>query len=244
MRYRNVLVAAVVVALLAAGTAGAVLTTGSSGQTAQHAGDRTVTVSGDGSASAAPDRAVVVAAVVVEGDDPAAIRDDLATGAERLRSALEEAGVPDSQVTTGEYNIRENRPRRPDAEPDAQYRGVHAFEVELAGTDDTGAVVDAAAGAGAEIQTVRFTLSAESRDELRDEALTSAMADAERQADTIADASDLRVTGVASVDATSSRVRPFALDVAAAESADGGTAIESGDVSVSASVTVVYNATG
>lgn len=243
MRYRNVFVAAVVVALVAAGTAGAVLTTSSSGQTAQHAGDRTVTVSGEGTASAAPDRAVVVAAVVVEGDDPAAIRDDLATGAENLRSALEEAGVPDSQVTTGEYNIRENHAPRPESESAAQYRGVHAFEVELDDTDDTGAVVDAAAGAGAEIQTVRFTLSEESRADLRDEALTSAMADAERQAGTIADASDLRVTGVASVDATSGRVRPFTIE-AAADSTDGGTAIESGDVSVSASVTVVYNATG
>lgn len=242
MRHRTLFVAAVVVAVVAAGTAGAVLTAGSA-QTSQHSTDRTISVSGEGTASAAPDRAVVVAAVVVEGDDPATIRDELASGASDLRSALSEANVPEDSVTTSEYNIRENSPYRPDTEPTAQYRGVHAFEIELDSTDRSGAVVDAAAGAGAQIQTVRFTLSEESRADLRDEALTSAMDDAERQAGTIADAGDLRVTGVGSVDATSGRVVPVAYEAAAADGA-GGTAIESGDVSVSASVTVVYNATG
>jgi len=251
MRKRALPVLAVIVALVAAGTAGAVITVDSTDRepatqnadaATSDAADRPITVSGEGSASATPDEAVVTVAVVAEGADTQAIRDDLAEGASDLRSALDDANVADEQLSTADYHIREPH-RRPDADGPT-YRGVHAFEVRLDDTDAVGGVVDAAADSGAEVTDVRFTLSDDTRTALRDEALENAMDDARGQADTLAGAGDLRVTGVASIDATDRSYSPVRYEAeAAAVASDSGTTIETGDASVSVDVRVVYNAT-
>lgn len=234
--------AVVVVAVLGAGF---FLGSETAGAADDSTGERTISVTAQGSADAEPDRAVVRVAVVAEGEDPSTVRDDLATGAADLRQGLSDAGVDEDDLQTAEYEIRE--PRRPPREDDdaPAYRGIHAFEVTVDDVDEVGAVVDAAASAGADVQHVRFTLSEEKRADLRDEALENAMDDADRQATTLAQASDLAVTGVVEIDATDRQYRPVEYDAVATESADagGGTAIESGEVSVTTSVRVTYNAT-
>lgn len=202
--------------------------------------DRTITVSATGSADAAPDQAIVRVAVTADGENPDEIGDELAADAEELRDALEELGV---DYETTEYSIRESRRHHEKEDPPA-FRGEHAFEITLDDPDETGAVVDAATGAGAEIGTVQLTLSEETRDDLRDEAIEDAMDDARHQADTVAASGDLAVTGAATVDATQRHFRPVEFD-GAVESADAAppTEISGGDVSVAYSVQVTYNAT-
>lgn len=210
---------------------------------------RSITVSGQGTAEAPPDQAVVAVAVVAEGDDPAAIRDDLASGADALRAALANASVADEQVDTVEFRIaqRVRPPYGPPGEPDAPdkpaYRGVHAFEVILDDVDRAGAVVDAAATEGADVRYVSFQLSEERRDELRDRALTAAMDDARRQADVLAAAGDLQVDGVRHVDASDRPFGPVYADDAALETAaEGGTELRPDDVAVQVDVRVSYDA--
>jgi uncharacterized protein YggE len=236
--------------VLTVGAAGTVLAMGGTGtQPAEAATDggssQTITVSGEGSASAQPDQAVLRFAVTAEGSDPAAIRSELSGGASDLRSALSETGVAEDDIETAGYSIEEPRRRAPPGERDGsgpELRGVHAFEVTLDDTDRAGAVVDAATGAGAEVESVRFTLAADTREDLRDQALEHAMGDARGQADTLASAGSLSVTGVASIDATATSYRPVAYDTERAQAGGGATTIETGDVSVSTSVRVVYNA--
>jgi uncharacterized protein YggE len=197
--------------------------------------NHSITVSATGDASAAPDEAILRVAVTADGSDPAAIRDELAANASDLRSALDELGV-DYEMT--DYSIGEQR--RPEERGNRPaYRGVHAFEIVLDDTDRTGQVVDAAAGVGAEIDAVRLTLSEDTRDQLRDEAIGAAMADSRHQAETIAAAGNLSITSVATVDANEERFRPIAFESAAADGG-GGTTIESGDVSVTYRVQVTY----
>ncbi|MFD1585378.1 SIMPL domain-containing protein [Halorientalis brevis] len=254
MRDRALPVLLAVVALVAVGTAGAALTVDSTDSTtaapnsdvatAHSSGEQTVSVSADGSASATPDEAVVTVAVVADGDDTQAIRRDLANGSEQLRTALNYASVAGDQISTTDYRITESH--RPEKSADApRYRGVHAFEIRLEQTNATGGVVDAAADSGAEVTGVRFTLSEDTRTALRDEALQNAMADARQQADTLAAAGDLQVTGVASIDASDRNYQPVRYEADAVSAAAGGrsTTIESGDVSVSVDVRVVYNVT-
>jgi hypothetical protein len=203
-----------------------------------------IAVSATGTASATPDQAVLRVAVTAEGEDPAAVRDELAEGSEQLRSALDDLGV---EYETERFSIREERRRVPEPregdERATTYRGVHSFEVTVDDTDRTGAAVDAAAEAGAEVNDVRLTLSDERREQVRDDAIRDAMADAEQQATTIAGASDLRVTTVDSVDASGGRFRPVPYAETAAGDGGGGTTIDSGDVSVRYTVQVSYNAT-
>lgn len=235
-------IAVLLVTLVLGGAVGVGLALGTGPAAGQNAPDdsegRTITVTGQGSAEAAPDQAVVAVAVVAEGDDPAAVRDDLTNGSDALRSALANASVPEEDVETVQYSIREPDRHSPEGEDAPAYRGVHAFQVTVE-IDRAGAVIDAAADAGAEVQGVGFTLSEELRNEVRDEALETAMDDARHQADTIASASDLRVTGVRHVDATERAPGPVF-----AESADagGGTTVSPGDVTVRVQVHVTYDA--
>lgn len=252
---RTAATAVAVAAVLAVGIAGATVGFGAVGaqddapdDDRSATPDRSITVTGQGSAEAPPDRAVLAVAVVAAGDDPAAVRDDLATGAEALRAALSNASVADEAVDTTEFHIAE-RDRPPygpadgpdDDEPD--YRGVHAFRVTVDDVDRAGSVADAAAEAGADVRYVTFELSDERRAELRDVALTDAMDDARRQADTLAAAGDLQVDGVRHVDASDRPFGPVYADDAALETAaEGGTELRPDDVAVQVDVRVTYDA--
>jgi uncharacterized protein YggE len=202
--------------------------------------DRSITVSATGDASATPDEAVVGLAVTAAGDDPGTVRDELVTGAEDLRRALDELGV---EYKTVSYSLSE--PRRHEREPNTPgYRGVHAFQVTLDDPDATGSVVDAAADANASVRNVQLTLSDGRQENLRDEAITNAMSDARQQANTIAAAGGLSVVDTFSVTASQRHYRPVSYEMAAAGGDGGGsTSIEGGDVTVSYQVEVTYNAT-
>lgn len=245
MRHERLAVLIITVSLLAMTLVGVAVVSPIGAQTASDGADRTIAVSAVGGASASPDRATVRVAATATGDDPAAVRDELAADADALRGALESAGLTEDDYETATYRIDE-RHRRPDEKRDGPaYRGVHAFEVTLEDPDRTGAIIDAAAESNAEINDIHFTLSEERRTELRQEAIGKAMTDARTQADTIAENGDLRVTGVQRVDATQRNFRPVRYEAAAA--GDGArppqTAIETGDVSVEYQVSVTYNAT-
>ena len=246
---RDSLIVAGVAAVLVLATAGAVaagLGTAGAQSTAQPA-DRTVSVDATGSAEASPDQAVLRVAATAEGNSSADVRDSLAADSESLRTALDELGVG---YETTQYRISsvDDRERRPPSEagdaPAADYRGVHAYEVTLDDPDRAGDVIDAAAGTGADVVDVELTLSDEKRTELREDAIRAAMNDARSQADTVASAGDLRVTSVATVDASQGRYVPVRYDAA---DAGGGaapeTVISEGDVSVTYRVQVTYNAT-
>lgn len=243
---RDSLIVAGVAAVLVLATAGAVATglgTAGAQSTAQPA-DRSISVAATGSADASPDRAVVRVAATAQGNSSAEVRDALAADAEALRTALDELGV---DYETIEYRIhsvdeRERPPR--EGGPSADYRGVHAYQVTLDDPQRVGAVIDAAADAGAEVSDVELTLSEEKRTELREEAIRNAMSDARSQADTIAAAGDLRVTNVATVDASQGRYVPVRYEAAdAGGGAAAETVVSEGDVSVTYRVQVTYNAT-
>lgn len=210
--------------------------------------DRSITVTGRASAEGPPDEAVVTVAAVAEGEDPAAVRGALATNADALRQSLRDAGIADEQVATVEFRIDE--PHRPPDEPhrppdgrDADYRGVHAFRLTVDDVARAGAVVDAAADAGAEVRYVVFGLSDERRAELRDRALADAMDDARRQADTLAAAGGLEAAEVRRVDASDGRFDPVYGDGRLAEEAGGGeTVFSPDDVTVHVDLRATYDA--
>jgi hypothetical protein len=211
---------------------------------------KSISVAASGVAETSPDQAVVSVAIVATGDDASTVRERLATNASDLREALADAGIDSDQIRTEHYDIqREHREPRPTtggeerAEP--QYRGFHAFEITLSDTTKAGEVIDAAVGSGADrVEDVRFTLSEEKRRQLRQDALEDAMTNARSQADTLASEADLSVDGVHSVSTTERRYRAYETAVAAADAGGGGTAIDSGPVTVTTQVSVTYNATG
>jgi uncharacterized protein YggE len=234
-----------VLAVLVAGTVGAVgLGLATDGSPDAAPGQSTVSVSATGTATAEPDQAEVRVVVTATGNDTSDVRSALATKADALRDELDALGV---DYETQHYGIGEIHDRgrdRTSDDSDADYRGIHAFAVTIDDIDRVGTVIDGAADVGAEIHGVHLTLSDEKRADLRDDAIENAMDDARSQADTIASASDLTITTVATVDASMDRYTPVAYETAAAsDGATPETNIDAGDVSVTYTVSVTYNAT-
>lgn len=237
---------ALTMTLVGAGVAVAGLGSEAPATTAPSGASHTIEVSASGQASAQPDLGVLRVGVEATSDDPTVARTRVAENVSAVRSALEEMGIGTDQIRTVDYNLWEDREqRRADGEkPQTTYRARHVLLIEVSDIDRLGAVIDASVDAGVtNIHDVRYTLSEETRRELRKEALSDAMQNARGQADTLADESDLQVTGVDTVSTSDVSFPRPRYEMAAADGG-GGTAIETGSVTVSANVAVVYNASG
>lgn len=198
-----------------------------------------ISVDANGGAEAQPDKGVIHVVVRAEGEEPSAIREELAQGSSALEEALAEEDV---EYKTTNYEIREQRRHE---QADSELVGIHGFQITVENPDNVGSIVDVATNAGAEINNIQLTLSDEKRSELRDQAIENAMDDAREQADTIARSGDLVVTGVTTVDAHQRHYRALTFDSAptAEDGADGApTNIVSGQVSVTYNVEVTFEA--
>lgn len=235
---KSIAIIGLALVLVTAGCLGAPSTV-STGTPATGPDPATISVSGSGSVSVAPDLAVV--SLVVETTDESAdvARAQVADDVAAVRAALTDLGIEEDAVTTASYTIQPEYDYSNDRRDLLGYRAVHALTVE-ADVDEAGAVIDAAVGAGAvRVNGVQFTLDEETRQSAREQALGAAMTNAGADAEAIADAADVTIDGVRSVSTTRTDVRPYeAHDVA--EAADGATSIAPGPVTVTADVQVVY----
>ncbi|MEF8856386.1 MAG: SIMPL domain-containing protein [Haloplanus sp.] len=216
------------------------------------ASDSTIRVVGSGSADAEPNQAVVRVAVEAVGPDAATARQRLAENTSRMRTALEGIDVGEDRITTRRYDIYQDRrrPREEGAEPRIQYRATHDFEITITDPDRVGEVIDTAVGNGAtEVDDVSFTLSTDRRRTLERRARSAAMADARGKARALATDANLSVTGVRVI-RTTSRGAPRTADGGARRTATETPVptaappsdIESGPVTVTTTVEVVYEA--
>lgn len=247
MQQQQVLTAVLAAALLvAAGVAGAVvLGSGPAAAGPSDAGEKAITVSANGQIEATPDQAIVRVAITATGNDSTAVREELASETQSLQTALEEYGIPTENVRTANYDIRQERERTSEGVETLGYRGVHAFEITIDDTDAAGEVIDLAVNNGADtVNGVSFTLSDEKREQLHNDALAKAMANAETRADTLASAGDLSVTGVHTIVSADTQYRAYRTETAylGASADSAGTSVEAGPVTVTANVRVTYNA--
>ena len=239
---RNTLLAAVLAVLtvttVAVGVGMAATGTGASSTDTQ-----TVAVAGSGEVDASPDAAVVRLSVTARGPNAANVSDEIAAGASQLRETLADFGVPEDDVQTQHYNIHQDR--QPDSgNGDPVYMGEQSFAVTLDDVDEVGSLIDAAVDGGADdVGGVRYTLSSERRDEVRNDAIRAAVEDARGEAAVIADSTNLQLGGVQRAASRETSVSPYHAEVAMAADAGGGTTVDPQDVTVSATVEVTFAAT-
>ena len=171
-----------------------------------------------------------------------AARSAVAADSERMRTALRDAGAPDDAVRTVNYAIYPQYDYRSEEREIVGYRAVHAYAVEVA-PERAGEVVDVAVGNGATaVEGVTFTLSDETRAELRAQALGAAMTSARANADAIAGAADLTVTGVHEASTVADYGYTPVFRAAESDAAGAQTTFEPGPVTVTATVQVTYAA--
>ncbi|WP_224333643.1 SIMPL domain-containing protein [Haloprofundus halobius] len=206
------------------------------------AADRTISVSGTGEATADPDLAVLTTTVEVSADSADEARDAAANRSDTLVSALIDAGVDEDAITTEYYAVQPDYDHSGEERRVDGYTARHAFRVETT-PDRAGELIDVAVDNGASrVDGVQFTLSDEKRAELREEAVESAVADAEGEASSLASAAGLELGEVRTL-STTGATDPYspryetASDAGAAE-----TSVRPGPVSVTVTVQATYTA--
>ncbi|WP_226040253.1 SIMPL domain-containing protein [Natrinema sp. DC36] len=202
--------------------------------------DGEITVSASGDVETEPDQAVVSLGVEASGESAEGVTDALSSGAEALRTAFDDLGIPEENVEEGQYRVHQMRGRADDG-----FEGTHSFEVTVADVDRVGEIIDGAVAAGADhVGYVSFTLKEETRSERRKDAIDAALANADEEAGHVADNRGVELEGATAVTTGDVQIHSVRRETAATDDAASGgappTEIDAESVSVSASVTVTY----
>jgi uncharacterized protein len=232
---RTLLVAALV--LTAAAVAGvAQPRLGRSATPVPVASGRTITVTGNGSATAVPDRASWSFSVDTRGATASAALSSNADAANAIVAALKSAGVAAADLQTTEVSLDPQTSQ--DGTKIIGYAASSSVSVTAA-IGSSGALVDAAVKAGA-TGVSGPSLALSDQDALYADALKSAIANADAKAKTIADATGVQLGDVQTVveGSSSPPVVWGAVDKAAPSA--GSISVEPGTQEVDATVTVTY----
>ena len=206
---------------------------------------RSISVEGRADAAATPDLLHLRFTVESTAKTAAAAATDNAARAARLLAALKQLAREADRVTTLGYQLQPlyEAPEGPRAAATKPllvgYRVYNEIAMELHAPSRAGEVIDAAIAGGADrIADIRFDLS--ERPMVFRRALGDAVRDAQAQATAIAQALGVRLGGVRSV-STSQEIVHFPQERFAARVAAAETPVEPGDVTVGASVQVIFD---
>ncbi len=207
------------------------------GRTATASGGTTITVTGNGTVDATPDRASFDFGVTTQAFTAAEALGRNASEARAIVAALKDAGVDSSDIQTTQVSLWPQTSS--DGTRITGYQASNSVHVTAA-LGKSGELVDAAVGAGAN-NVDGPSLDTADKSSLYDEALKRALADAKGKAQAIADGAGLTLRSVEKVQ-EGGNATPVPLF--AAEKAATGTAvpIEAGTQQIQASVTVTYAA--
>jgi len=205
---------------------------------------RTITVSGEGTASGRPDMAVLQLAVQATGRTAAEALNNANASATKLLAAIKAKGIGDDDIVTSGVSVY---PGSNDGtkRTTPTFTASNSVQVKIHGVDKVGPVIDAsvaAAGDAAVVQGVNFTF--EDDGQLRQEARNRALQSAKTKAEQLAQASGVGLGRIHDIaEATFTGGIPYA---AARDSAAGSSAtpIQPGTQEVSQQVTVVYEISG
>jgi len=206
-----------------------------------HPMKRTIVVTGDGEAAAAPDLAILNLGVDA----------DAATAAEALRKnsaqmdatikALRDAGVDKKDIQTSTLNVspqydysRDNSPPRL-----IGYQASNMVSVKLRNLDKAGAIIDKAVGVGANrINSLSFSFA--DPKPLMDKARKAAVADARDRAALYAEAAGVTLGPVMQISDSFAPVPGPMPAMRMQRDEANAVAIERGESTMSASVTIIY----
>jgi len=207
------------------------------GRSATPSGTTIITVTGNGTVHATPDRASFDFGVQTQSSTAAGALSKNAEQARRIIRALKTAGIDASDIQTTEVSLWPQTSN--DGNRIVGYTASNSVNVTAA-LAKSGDVVDAAVRAGAN-NVGGPSLDTSDRDSLYAGALKQAVANAKTKAQAIADASGLTLGAEVKVREGGSEPSPIFYGSMAAR-AEAGPPIEAGTQQVQASVTVTYSA--
>jgi hypothetical protein len=159
---------------------------------------KTISVSGTGTISAAPDEAWFYAAVVTQSLSAQQALADNAVAMSRVIDRMGQLGIGKAKIETVGFSLFPVYAN--DGRTLIGYQVHNAIKIRVTDLTRLGEVIDAAVGAGAnEVQGVQFTLSDQRAADLRAQALELAVKDASGKAQKLAGLLGVTITGPVSV---------------------------------------------
>jgi len=206
--------------------------------------EHTITVTGTGTVVVSPDIADVRLGVVVTKPTVKAARETAAEAMTRVIAALKKLGIADKDIQTTTVSLQPAYDYAAQTNPPkiTGYTLANGVAVTVRNLDQTGDVIDDSLAAGAtSLDGVTFRVDDPAK--AQQQARTDAMNQAKANADTLAKAAGVSITGVATISEASTPV-PFPVyygGAAAAPAADSvKTPIQPGTSDVTITVTVAY----
>jgi uncharacterized protein len=235
-RFRTILLLAGVL-LVAAAIAG--VAQPHLGRSATPAAGSTITVTGNGTVDSTPNQASFDFGVTTNGATAAQALSRNSAQARSIIDALQKAGIAAADIQTTRVSLWPQTSS--DGTKITGYQASNSVDV-TAGLAKSGALVDAAVGAGAN-NVDGPNLDTADQTSLYDKALDKALGDARQKAQAIASATGLTL-GTALKVREGGQATPIVYAAAAAGPARVAPPIEAGTQKVQASVTVTYSAGG
>jgi uncharacterized protein YggE len=206
--------------------------------------ERLIYTSTTGEVLAQPDQVEISLAVQTENTDAQVAQQKNAELMASTISALERAGIPADKIKTTGYNIYPvyDDPVSVLGQKVKMYRVTDTLLVTVTDISRAGEILDLGVANGVnQVNYVSFTLSEGQQKAFRSEALKDAMMRSRNDADTVAIAGGLTITGIKEITVSGGYYPTAVADYRYLDSAaKASTPLVPGDVTVTASVSVTY----
>lgn len=203
-----------------------------------------ITVTGNGSAEAVPDMASVSLGVVTEAATAAEAMAANSAALSEVMATLTGAGIESRDIQSSGLNLspayEDNYQGGPEGPKVRGFIAQNMVTVRVRALDSLGGVLDAAVGQGAN-NLYGLSFGLQEPEPKLDEARRDAVADARRKAELYALAAGVTLGEVVSISEQIDRVGPMPEMRAASFAKDSGVPVAEGELSLTASVTVVYD---
>ncbi len=198
-----------------------------------------VTVQGEGIATAKPDVVVLTIGVMTEDKNVKAAQEENALRSNALLQALQNLGIQEKDIQTISYTITPEYDYKDGVSSLRGYRVEHLYEVTVLNVQKAGEVYDAAIEAGANIaRDLNFRVSDPGL--YYEQALTRAVLNAQAKAKTIAETLQVNVSPIPVSLVEEGGPVPQPLIGYAAASPKAATPIEPGELTIKARVQGVF----
>lgn len=205
---------------------------------------RTLSVSGEGEVRSAPDMASINVGVVTQADEAAAAVEQNNQAMQQLIATLKEQGVAEKDIQTVEFSVtpqyRRDRPDQQQPPTIVGYQVTNSVQIRVHKLQDLGGVLDLVVQQGAnQINSISFSIQEPAP--LLDEARRKAVADARRKAETYAQAADVRLGKILTLDDASASIpRPYMQRGGRLAAAEASVPIQAGEQSLTARVSLTF----
>ena len=203
-----------------------------------------ISVTGTGETQVAADTAVISLGVSAQDKDVLAAQKKVNETIASIRKALIDKGVSEACINTDYMNIYAVYDYSNDQEQLTAYNANSTLAVKVTDMESVGMLIDASFSAGANTLN-GITFSASNTDQAKTESLRKAVADAKAKAETLAETSGLRITGLEAVSeggvySYDNAVGNFSSRETGEAAEDAGTVVQAAKLIVSASVTITF----